>query len=152
MFDFSPNYFVPNNNKAQQFIKKEELNAALKPKYKLVLHSTISPSCPYGSFEPFHSSFPKIQLTYGVILQLNCNGILHCMQELSSLLHLKNILITYILTNSFPNYTAVHKNCPGDTGGGGLITFIHHSIPFNSLFHDYINEQLSMSQSLSSHK
>ena len=33
-------------------------------------------------------------------------------------------------TNSFPNYSAVRKERPGDMGGGGLITLIHHSITF----------------------
>ena len=83
------------------------------------------------------------------------------MQELSSLLQSKNILIAGIqesklkstknLPNSFlPNYTAVRIYRPDDTGSGGLITFIHHSVIFihhhsDSLFPDDSNpEQLSI--------
>ena len=67
---------------------------------------------------------------------------LHCIQELSSLLNSKNTLIACIpykspnlnQPKSFPNYTAVNKDQPGDKGGGELVTLIHHSIPSNSLF------------------
>ena len=50
--------------------------------------------------------------------------------------------------NSFPNNIAVRKNQPGVTSDGGLVTIIHHSIPFihipsDSLFHsDSITEHL----------
>ena len=63
---------------------------------------------------PPPSSSPQTQLNTGSILQLSCNGILHCMQESSSLLPSKNILIACIQeykliptknlpTNFFPN-------------------------------------------------
>ena len=91
---------------------------------KLLPHSACLSFLPYGSFQPSHSSsflFPSGQLTSSAISQFNSNDILHCMQELSSLVHSKNILIVYIqesklkltkiLTiNSFPNYTAVRKD------------------------------------------
>ena len=43
---------------------------------------------------------PHTQHILGAILQFNCNGNLHYMQELSSLLHSKNILIACISNGS----------------------------------------------------
>ena len=81
------------------------------------------------------------------------------MQELSSLLHYKTS--SYIVQqesnstkiippNSSLNYTAVRNDRLGDTSGGGLVTFIHPSIPFinlpSDLFFpsDAITEHLSI--------
>ena len=52
-------------------------------------------------------------------------------------MHESKLKLTKVLPiNSFPNYTDVRKVRPGDTGGGGHITFNHHSIPSDSLFPD----------------
>ena len=40
--------------------------------------------------------------------------------------------------NSFPSYTAVCQDRPGDTGCAGLVTLIHHSIPFNNIPSDLL--------------
>ena len=60
----------------------------------------------------------------------------------------------HLTTNSFPNYTAVHKDQPSDTGGGGLVTLIHNSftfihLPSVSLFpDDSITEHLPMTATI----
>ena len=62
-------------------------------------HSAYLSSPPVGDYNPLTpppSSTPHSQLTSDSILQFNCNGILHCMQELSSLLQLENIRIACI--------------------------------------------------------
>ena len=57
---------------------------------------STSPSPSMGASNPPTpppSSTPQTQLTLSAVVQFSCNGILHCMQELSSLLHSMNMLI-----------------------------------------------------------
>ena len=81
------------------------------------------------------------------IFQFNCNGIISSQDELSSLLHSKNVLIaalqeTKLTSNSklkrFPNFTTIRRDQPGNTRGGGLIILIHHSVPFIPLATDHL--------------
>ena len=127
--------------------------------------SSFLSSSVYFSFHSSSFLFPSDPTTSGAILQFNCNGILHCMQELTSFLHWKNILLSCVQkcklkstkvlqTNSSPNFTADRKDCPGDTGDRRLTTLIHHSITFisissDSLFDESITEYLSITATIS---
>ena len=73
------------------------------------------------------------------ILQLNCNGLQHCQQELSAYLQDKKIFIACLqetkLTStsnapSFVNYNLVRRDRPSQDGGGGLAFLVHHSVSF----------------------
>ena len=87
-------------------------------------------------------------LSEGSILQYNCNGIQNSHQEILSLLHSRHVLIaclqeTKLGPNStlrdFPDYITIRRDRPNITGpnGGGLITLVHHSIPYIPLPTDH---------------
>ena len=95
---------------------------------------------------------PPIVFSAGAILQYNCNGIQNSHQEIAALLHSKNVLIaclqeTKLGPNSnlrdFPNYCIIRRDRPSTAGpnGGGLITLVHHSIPYTPLPTDHLFSQ-----------
>ena len=64
-----------------------------------------------------------------------------------SLLHSNSILIaclqeTKLSSNSllrpFPSYTTIRQDRPGSSGGGGLITLVHHSISYKRIISDHL--------------
>ena len=72
------------------------------------------------------------------ILSWNCNGLKNSSKELASFLSSRQVKIACIQETklnasskspSFPNYAIVRRDRPVG-GGGGLITLVHHSIPF----------------------
>ena len=91
-------------------------------------------------------------ISAGAILQYNCNGIQNSHQEISALLHSRNVLIaclqeTKLGPNSnlrdFPNYSIIRRDRPSTVGpnGGGLITLVHHSITYTPLPTDHLFSQ-----------
>ena len=97
----------------------------------------------------------------GSILQFNCNSIRNSQQELSVLLQSKGVLVACIQESKlspssaapdFPNYTVIRRDRPGSTrgGGGGLLTLVHHSVPYKDLPTDtlFIGDNITEHQAI----
>ena len=83
----------------------------------------------------------------GAFLQFNCNGVMSCRSELADFLQDKNIQVACLQESKlssaspysdFTNYTTVRKDRPGDRGGGGLLSLIHHSVTYTELPTDHL--------------
>ena len=83
----------------------------------------------------------------GRFLQLNCNGIQHCRAELQDFLHRHQVFVprlqeTKLGVNSNPKVFTGYANIRRDrlTGGsgGGLVTPVHHSVPYRVLDDDIL--------------
>ena len=98
-------------------------------------------------------------------MQFNCNGIRNSHLEISRLLQTQLVLVACLqetkLSSSspplppFPNHTIIRRDRPGSSRGGGLITLVHHSIPYTvpttDLFpHDSTAEHLSITATINS--
>ena len=97
---------------------------------------SIGPSSPPAQTS---TAVPGRALERGRFLQFNCNGILHCHAELQYFLHPHQVLVacvqeTKLGVNSslkeFTDYATVRRDRPTGGGGGGLVTLIHHSVPY----------------------
>ena len=74
------------------------------------------------------------------ILCWNCDGIGNSTAELRHFLGRHNVLVACVQESkltarskspSFPDYTVVRRDWPGDAEGGGLLTLVHHSVQFH---------------------
>ena len=86
-----------------------------------------------ASHQPSNPSLPPVG-----IVSWNCNGLKNSCAELSDFLSSRQVKIpgiqetkssTRAKTPSFPNYAVIRRDRPTG-GGGGLISLVHHSVPF----------------------
>ncbi|CAG2101114.1 unnamed protein product, partial [Medioppia subpectinata] len=75
------------------------------------------------------------------ILQLNINGIRNKLSELIDFISSHNIhiialqeskLTARITTPKIPNYSPIRQDRPNSRGGGGLLVYVHNSIPYST--------------------
>ena len=114
----------------------------------ILLHRLIIVLLIIGNVEPNPGPLPAAPCS---IVSWNCNGIRNSSSELNDFLSRRQVKVAClqetklnneVATPRFPDYAIIRRDCPGG-GGGGLITLVHHSVPFvesPSPFNDNVSE------------